>query len=91
MKTFAAVITAGPDYVARRRPYREAHLRRLRGLKDEGRVLLGGAWADPVDGALIVYQAESVNEVWRLIEDDPYYRAGLWPEVRVREWAIAVR
>ncbi|MHB1006468.1 MAG: YciI family protein [Chloroflexota bacterium] len=90
MKTFAAIVRVGPDYVERRQPHREAHLSRLRGLHDEGKVLLGGAWADPADGALIIYRAESRDEARRLIDEDPYFQAGLWPEVILREWNVVV-
>jgi uncharacterized protein len=90
MKTFAAIITAAPGYVERRQPYRTDHLSYLSGLKDAGKVMLAGALADPVDGALIVYVAESLSEAERLIQADPYYRAGLWPEMRIRELTIVI-
>ncbi|MDA8216741.1 MAG: YciI family protein [Dehalococcoidales bacterium] len=88
---FAAIVGTCPDYVERRQAFREEHLARMRRLRDEGKVLLGGAWVDPPDGALIIYQTGSMPEVWALIDNDPYYRAGLWPEVRVREWNVVIR
>lgn len=90
MKTFAALITSVPDIVERRQPYREVHLAGLRKLKEEGKLVMAGAWADQVDGALIIFKADSKEEVEQILRNDPYYKAGLWPEFRVREWGIAV-
>ena len=91
MKTFAAIIEAVPDYVERREAYRGAHRERLLKMNEEGKVMMGGAWADPVDGALIIFRAESLAEVQRMIEEDPYHQHGLWPAVRIREWNVAIQ
>jgi len=91
MKTFAAVIDVGPDFVERRQPHREAHLARMQRLREEGKVVMGGAWADPADGALVIYRAENLAEARRLVEEDPYFLAGLWPEVRLREWSVVIQ
>jgi hypothetical protein len=90
MKYFAAIITLVENVVERRAPYREAHLAYLRGLKAEGRVVLGGAFADPVDTALIIYRGASKADVEKMIENDPYMKNGIWPKVSIREWSVAV-
>ncbi len=91
MKTFAVLVDAVPNFVERRQPYRQEHLERLRRLKEEGKLLMAGAWADTVDGALLVFKAEDAAEVKRLIEDDVYHRNGLWTAYRVREWGLAIQ
>ena len=63
LRTFAVLVTYVPDAVERRAPYREAHLAYARALRDAGHMALGGAFADPVDGALLVYRAESRAQV----------------------------
>lgn len=90
MKYFAALFTLVENAVERRAPHREAHLAYVRGLKAEGRVVMGGAFADPVDAALIIYRAESSADVEKMIEADPYMKNGLWPKVAIREWTVAV-
>ena len=60
-------------------------------MKEEGKVMMGGAWADTVDGALIIFRAESLAEVQRMVEEDPYHQHGLWPAVRIREWNVAIQ
>lgn len=90
MKIFAALITFVPNMEERRRPYREDHLAYLRQLKAAGKLLMAGAWKEPLDGALIVYQGENEEQVRELIEADPYNRAGLWTDVRIREWNVAI-
>lgn len=90
MKTFAAIMTFVPNVLERRQPYREDHLKYIQGLRDAGRIVFAGPWADPMDGALIVYRAESRAEVEKMIHDDPYNRARLWPEIHIREWTVVV-
>jgi uncharacterized protein YciI len=51
MKHVAALITLVDNADERRAPFREAHLAYLRGLQAEGRVVMGDAFADPVDTA----------------------------------------
>lgn len=89
-RTFAVIFKYVPDAITRRVPYREAHLAYVRGLHAAGHLLLGGAFADPVDGGLLVYRAESRAQVERWLADDPYVRAGLWPEITIREWTVVV-
>lgn len=49
VKPFAALITPVENAIERRAPHPDAHLACLRSLKDQGRVVMGGAFADPVD------------------------------------------
>jgi hypothetical protein len=52
------------QFAERRPPYRDAHLKLARAAADNGELLLGGAFADPVDGAALVFKAadQSVAE-----------------------------
>ena len=47
------------DFVNRRAPFREEHLRLARASYDRGEMQLGGALADPADGVLLIFRAES--------------------------------
>ncbi|MBI4587120.1 MAG: hypothetical protein HY717_24170 [Planctomycetes bacterium] len=90
MKTYAAIFTFVPDIMERRLPYREAHLKHFYELRDAGKILLAGPWADPYDGALVVFRAESPDEVERLIQEDAYYQARLWTNILIREWDMVI-
>jgi uncharacterized protein YciI len=90
LRTFAVIATYVEDAVARRAPYREAHLAYASALREAGHLVAGGAFADPVDGALLVYRAESREQVAAWLADDPYVRAGLWPTIAIREWTVVI-
>ena len=90
LRTFAVLATYVPDAVNRRAPHRAAHLEYARSLVERGVLLMAGAFADPVDGALLVYRARSREEVEAYLADDPYVRAGLWPSISIREWTVVI-
>ena len=48
-----------PDFVERRAEYRQAHLEYGSAAADRGELLLGGALADPVDGAVLLFKGDS--------------------------------
>ena len=88
MKTYAVVFTFVPNAMERRKPYREAHLKHFNKLKEAGKIIMAGPWADIYDGELILFRAESQMEVEKIIQEDPYYQANLWPEINIREWNV---
>ena len=79
-----------PDYLARRATLREDHLALARAAAARGELLLGGALADPVDGAVLLFRAESREAVERFVAADPYVRHGLVTAWRIREWTTVV-
>lgn len=79
-----------PDYAERRKPLRAAHLAHARAACERGELVLGGALADPVDGAVLLFQGDSPAAAERFAEADPYVRAGLVTAWRVREWTTVV-
>ena len=48
-----------PDYAERRASYRAEHLAYARAAHARGELLLGGALADPVDGAVLLFRGDS--------------------------------
>src|SRR5262245_52038198 len=90
LRTFAVLATYVPDAVHRRVPYRDAHLSRARELQAAGHLIAAGAFADPVDGALLIFRARTREQVEAWVADDPYVKAGLWPTVTIREWTVVV-
>ena len=79
-----------PDYVERRVPFRAEHLSLARAAFDRGELVLGGALADPVDGAVLVFRGESPAVAEAFAATDPYVRNGLVTRWRVRAWNTVI-
>ena len=78
------------DIVERRAPHREAHLGRARDALARGELLMAGALADPVDGAVFVFQGDDAGAPEQFARDDPYVQNGLVTSWRVRPWNVVV-
>ncbi|WP_210394614.1 YciI-like protein [Motiliproteus sediminis] len=75
-----------PDYLERRGEFRDAHLAWAKASIDRGEFWLGGAFANPADGAAIIFNADSAAVVEDFAQGDPYVINGLVTGWRVREW-----
>jgi uncharacterized protein YciI len=78
------------DYLERRAPLRGLHLRHARAAQERGELILAGALADPVDGAVLLFQGSSPAVAEEFAKADPYVRDGLVIRWRVREWTTVV-
>ena len=78
------------NYVERRAPYRDQHLELAQEAHKRGELLLAGAFADPADGAALVFTADDVSLVERFVAVDPYVKAGLVKSWKARKWAVVV-
>jgi uncharacterized protein len=76
----------GEDYTARRAQFREAHLEKAWKASARGELLLGGALANPVDGAILLFQGDSSAVAENFAKADPYVMSGLVRRWHVREW-----
>jgi len=74
------------DYVERRAKYRNEHLKLAWESWARGEFILGGALTDPVDGAVLLFKADSAAIVEEFAKNDPYVRNGLVSSWRVRQW-----
>jgi uncharacterized protein YciI len=78
------------DYVERREIHRQEHLRLAREFADRGLLVLGGALADPVDQAVLVFQSDAIGPIEEFVQRDPYFQGGLVRNYRIRPWNVAV-
>jgi uncharacterized protein YciI len=78
------------DYVARRGEFRGAHLEKARAAVARGELVLGGAFAKPVDGAMLLFSGSSPEVAEQFARTDPYVVSGLVKAWRVREWTTVV-
>jgi len=79
-----------PDYLQRRGEFRQKHLDLARASHARGELVLAGALANPADGAVLLFRAESDEVARRFAEADPYVLNGLVTSWRVREWTTVV-
>ena len=78
------------DYITRRAPLRAAHVAHARAAADRGELVLAGAFANPPDGAVIMFRGDSPAAAEAFAKSDPYVLNGLVKSWRVREWVTVV-
>ena len=78
------------DYLDRRTAFRTEHLALARQASGRGDLILGGALADPVDSAVLLFQGDSPAVAERFAAADPYVKNGLVTRWRVRPWTTVV-
>ncbi|MDE3193286.1 MAG: hypothetical protein KGN00_06315 [Chloroflexota bacterium] len=89
-RTFLITYGYVPEMAERRTPHRPAHLAHAQRAHEEGKLSFAAATTDPIDGAILVYSAESEGDVHAWIAVDPYVKGGLVRSVTVRELAVAI-
>ncbi|HEU4731425.1 MAG TPA: YciI-like protein [Kofleriaceae bacterium] len=90
MKHYLLFYETAPDYLERRGAYRDEHLARGWASHQRGELQLGGAFADPPDGAVLVFRAEDRGVVEEFARNDPYVIHGVVVRWRVREWTTVI-
>jgi uncharacterized protein len=75
------------DFINRRTPFRDEHLRLIREAHARGEIVMAGALGNPPDGGLLVFKAApSVAEDFA--RRDPYVVNGLITRWVVRPWNV---
>jgi uncharacterized protein YciI len=90
MQIFALFYDVVDDFVSRRAPYREEHLRLAREARRRGELLMAGAFTEPADRALLVFRAAGRSAVEEFARSDPYVTNGLVTRWEVRPWAVVI-
>jgi uncharacterized protein YciI len=78
------------DYAQRRPAHRILHLELAEQAVARGELLLAGALAEPMDGAVFLFQGDSPRAAEAFAEADPYVRHGLVTRWYVRKWPTVV-
>lgn len=76
----------GDDYVSRHAEFRDAHLEKVWKASEPGELVLGGALANPVDGAVLLFRGDSPDVAEKFARADPYVTSGAVKRWYVREW-----
>ncbi len=90
MNYYAVFYHYVPDYISRRGQFRDEHLKLARAAHDRGELILGGAFSDPADGALIVFRAADKSVVENFVRTDPYVINGLVTRWDIRPWTVVI-
>jgi len=78
------------NFAERRMPFRDEHFARVTQAYADGRLILAGAFADPVDGALLIFRGPTRDDAEAFAKADPYVTSGLVTKWRVREWTTVI-
>jgi uncharacterized protein len=90
MAYFVLIYDFVDDYMARRGAFREEHLRFAKESNARGELMLGGAFADPPDKALLVFRAEDRSVPESFARSDTYVINGLVRHWEVRPWTVVI-
>ena len=90
MKHYLLQYDLASDYLDRRPQYRNEHLTLAWQAHERGELVLAGALADPIDGAVFLFRGESPTAAEAFARADPYVTNGLVPSWRVRAWTTVV-
>lgn len=78
------------NFIERRAQYRQEHLAAVNRAHADGELVLAGAFADPVDGAGLVFRGDDPSVAERFAREDPYVVNGLVKNWRLRRWNVVV-
>ena len=90
MPYFALIYEVVDDFPARRTPFREDHLRLAREAYSRGELVYSGAFSDPADRALIVFQVKDKSVVEQFAQHGPYVVNNLVKHWQARPWNVVV-
>jgi uncharacterized protein YciI len=87
---YALIYDTVDDYITRRAPFRQEHLKLAAEARERGELLMGGAFTDPADMALLIFRAENRGIVESFARRDPYVLNGLISHWEVRSWNVVI-
>jgi len=90
MNYYALIYHLANDYMARRTQFREEHLKMSKELNAQNKLLLGGAFSDPPDTALLIFYVADKSEVEEFVKKDPYVNNGLVTKWEIRGWTVVI-
>src|SRR5260370_8065424 len=89
MNYYALFYEVVDDFVNRRVPFRQEHLRLANEARERDEIVFAGALAEPAS-ALIVFHVDEKTKVESFALKDPYAQNALVKKCEVRLWNLAV-
>ena len=90
MKYYIMLYDLVEDYIARRAPLRDEHLRLAREAHQRGELILAGALSEPADRALLVFRVPDRSVIEEFAKKDPYVINGLVARWEIRPWTVVI-
>ncbi len=78
------------DYMNKREPVRGLHFDHITPYYKAGKLIYGGAYDDPAEGALLIFKVDDRQEVEEFAQRDPYVLNGVVTSYQVRQWNVAI-
>ena len=89
---YAAICTDKPGSLDKRKANRPEHLAYLKSLGEA--LVLAGPFTEEdgtsMNGSLIVVEAASLEDARKIIDGDPFARAGIFASVEIRPWLWSI-
>ena len=79
-----------PDILEKRGPYRAGHIGGAKNLEESGNLIVAGALANPVDGAVFLFKGLDDAEIQEFVKQDPYVINGLVTSWKIRDLTAVV-
>ncbi len=89
MSYFALYYEVVDDFVARRAPFRDEHLRLAAASHSRGDIVLAGALAEP-PAALLIFRCADKSVPEKFAGQDPYVINNLVKQWSVRPWNVVI-
>jgi len=86
MNHYLLIYELTDNYLDRRGEFRGVHLNLAWAASQRGELVLGGALADPVDRAILLFKGASASVAEDFAKVDPYVLNGLVKSWSVRQW-----
>jgi hypothetical protein len=90
MKHFALIYEMVENFVERRKPFREEHLKHINAAHTAGLIAMAGPLGDPPDGGLLIFRAESAAPVEEWVRADIYVTNNIVVRWKVRPWNLVI-
>lgn len=90
MSHYLLIYELADDYMERRGDFRGVHLKLAWESSQRGELVLGGALAEPVDRAILMFKGESPKVAEDFARADPYVLNGIISTWTVRPWLTVV-
>jgi len=88
MERFVLFGTYCKNAISKRAPFRDEHLSRLSKLKQNGILITLGP-TKCTKYVFGIFEASTIDEVRKLLEDDIYWKEGIWTSLDVYPWVQA--
>ena len=90
MKYFALFYDVVDNYLERRMPHRQSHLKLAKEALERGEIVMAGALGDPPEAGLLIFRAADISIAESFARNDPYVKAGVVTRWRVKPWNVVI-